>query len=150
MMSLHYLATLGACKDLGILGNYREYLGNSGMLWNPNQYLAILGNGFQYLALPSSACFFKFITTLVDLLHIELILHLSHLKQMCSQTIHLTHESEWCIQTIRERADLLETHLWLFLAGAKIRTMTFWLGFLAQQPLLPNRIWPFLGSCNTC
>ena len=45
--------------------------------------------------------FFKFDTALVDLLFIELILHLSHVKQMCSQTIHLTHELKSCIQIIR-------------------------------------------------
>ena len=36
--------------------------------------------------------FFKFVTTLVDPLFIEPMLHLSHEKQIYSQTIHLTHE----------------------------------------------------------
>ena len=48
---------------------------------------------------------FFFATTLVDLLFIELMLHLSHVKQMYSQTIHLTHELKSCIQIIRRRVD---------------------------------------------
>ena len=43
--------------------------------------------------------FFKFATTLADLLFfIGLMLHLSHVKQMYSQTIHLTHELKSCMQ----------------------------------------------------
>ena len=36
--------------------------------------------------------FLKVATTLVDLLFIEHMLHLSHVKQMHSQPIHLAHE----------------------------------------------------------
>ena len=39
--------------------------------------------------------FFKAATTLLDLLHIELMLHLSHVKQMCSQPIHRKHDFIW-------------------------------------------------------
>ena len=42
---------------------------------------------FKYERVPASSSFFA--TTLVDLLFIELKLHLSHVKQMYSQTIHL-------------------------------------------------------------
>ena len=42
--------------------------------------------------------FLKVATTLVDLLFIELMSHLSHVKQMYSQLIHLTHELILCIQ----------------------------------------------------
>ena len=44
--------------------------------------------------------FLKVATTLVDLLFIELMLHLSHVKQI-SQSIHLTHELIMCIQITR-------------------------------------------------
>ena len=38
---------------------------------------------------------------------------------------------------------LTETPRWKFLAGAEIRTVTIRPRFLALQPLLPYRIWPF-------
>ena len=49
--------------------------------------------------------FFKAATTLVDLLFIELMSHLSHVMQMYSQPIHLTHELTLCIQITRERVN---------------------------------------------
>ena len=45
----------------------------------------------------SSILFLKVATTLVDLLFIELMSHLTHVKQMYSQAIHLTHELILCI-----------------------------------------------------
>ena len=56
-----------------------------------------------------SVTFFKFSTTLGYLLFIELMLHLSHVKQMNSQTIHLTHELKSSIQIIGRRVDVTET-----------------------------------------
>ena len=43
--------------------------------------------------------------TLVDLLLIELMSHLSHVKQMYIKSIHLTHELILCIQITRRRVD---------------------------------------------
>ena len=51
----------------------------------------------------NSGWFFWVATTLVDLLFIELMSHLSHVKQMYSQSIHLTHELILCIQITRGR-----------------------------------------------
>ena len=45
--------------------------------------------------------FFKFATTLVDLLFIQLLSHLSHVKQVYSKTLHLRHELKLCIQTYK-------------------------------------------------
>ena len=47
--------------------------------------------------------FLKVATTLVDLLFVELVLHLSHVKKMYSQPINLTHELILHIQIKRER-----------------------------------------------
>ena len=49
--------------------------------------------------------FFEFATTLADLLFIEPMLHLSHVKQMCCQTTSLLHEMIICIEIIRRRLD---------------------------------------------
>ena len=51
----------------------------------------------------------KFATTLLDHFFIKLMLHLSQVKQMYSQTIHLTHDLKSGIQIIRRRVDLTET-----------------------------------------
>ena len=48
-------------------------------------------------------CFFMIAPTRVYLLFIELMSHLSHVKQMFCQLIHLTHELILCIQIIRGR-----------------------------------------------
>ena len=45
-------------------------------------------------------------TALVDLLFIELMLHLSHVIHMCSQPIHLTHELLLCIQIMGRWVDI--------------------------------------------
>ena len=85
--------------------------------------------------------FFKyFATSLVDLLFIEHMLHLSHVKQMYSQTMHLTHELKLCIQMIRRRVSLTEIPRWRILAGAEFQTATFRPRFLALQPHLPYRV----------
>ena len=52
--------------------------------------------------------FKKVATTLVDILFIELMLHLSRVKQMYSQPILLTHELILCIQITRRRVDITE------------------------------------------
>ena len=44
--------------------------------------------------------FFMVATTLVDLLLIELMSHLSHVQQMYSQPKHQTHELILCIQIV--------------------------------------------------
>ena len=49
--------------------------------------------------------FLKVATTLVELLCIELMLHLSPVKQMDSQPINITHELMLCIQITRDRVD---------------------------------------------
>ena len=49
--------------------------------------------------------FLRFATTLMDLLRIELMLNLSHVKQMYSQAIHLTNELKLCLQITRGRVD---------------------------------------------
>ena len=79
-------------------------------------------------------------TSLLDLLLIELMLHLSHEKQMYSQTMHLTHELKLCIQMIRRRVSLTEIPRWRILAGAEFQTATFRPRFLALQPHLPYRV----------
>ena len=48
----------------------------------------------------------KVATTLVGVLFIELILNLSHVKQMIFQTIHVTHELILCILITRKREDI--------------------------------------------
>ena len=47
--------------------------------------------------------FLKVVTTLVDLLFIELMSYLSHAKRIYCQPIHLTHELKLCIQITRGR-----------------------------------------------
>ena len=47
--------------------------------------------------------FKKVATTLVDLLFVQLLFHLSHVKQMNSQLTHLTHELMLCVQITRGR-----------------------------------------------
>ena len=49
--------------------------------------------------------FLKVVTTLVDLLFIELMSYLSHVKQMYSQPIHLTQELKLCKQITRGREE---------------------------------------------
>ena len=41
-------------------------------------------------------------------LFIDLMLHLSHLKQLFSQPIHLTHELKLCMQITRRRVELMD------------------------------------------
>ena len=50
-------------------------------------------------------------------------MHLSHIKQIYSQTTHLAHELKSCIQIIRRRVDLAKTPQWKLLAGAEIWTI---------------------------
>ena len=87
--------------------------------------------------------FLSFATTLMDLLFIEHMLHLSHVKQMYSQTIHLTHEFVSFIAITKRMVDLTETPWWKLLVGPEIRTVTSRHRFLALQPFLPYRIMSF-------
>ena len=48
----------------------------------------------------------KVASTLVDLLFVEIMSHLSHVKQIYNQPIHLTHEFILCIQIRRRRVDV--------------------------------------------
>ena len=59
-------------------------------------------------------------TTLVDLLFIELMSHLSQVKQMYGQPINFTHELLLCIQITRGKVDFsTEIPQQLVLAGTK-------------------------------
>ena len=71
-------------------------------------------------------------SSLVELLFIELMSHLSHV--MYTQPIHLTHELLFCIQITRGRV-LVGIKFWACDLQTKI--------FFDLQPNLPYMIWPF-------
>ena len=88
----------------------RETNQNTGMLLKSFLYDWSVGSKFIALS-----CFFKFTTILMGLKFIEHTLHLSHAKQMYSQTMLLTHELKLRIQIIRGESSLpaLRFELWL-------------------------------------
>ena len=74
----------------------------------------------------------------MDLLFIELILHLSHVKQMYSQPLHLAHELILCIEITQGQVDFNGDS-----AVNAILCARFLLS--VQQEILMN-----LFSCSTC
>ena len=74
-------------------------------------FFAAMQNNYYYLS------FLMVATTPVDLLFVELMLHLSHAKQMYSQPMHLSHELMLCLQTSRRRADFNGDFAMKILAG---------------------------------
>ena len=77
--------------------------------------------------------FLKVPTTLVDLLIIERMLHLSHVKQMYSQPIHLSLELILCTQLTGGKVDFNDDSQRKVLAGTK-----FWACDLRTSDLLWN------------
>ena len=76
--------------------------------------------------------FLKVATTLVDLLYIELMPHLSNVKQMYSRPIHLTHELILCIPITRGRANF---------TGDTTMKSPCWHLFLSLWPSDPELLW---------
>lgn len=58
-------------------------------------------NSFEILRFVLTLTFEKFATTLADILFVELVLHITHAKQMCWQRIHLSCEKILWIQIVR-------------------------------------------------
>ena len=65
----------------------------------------------------------------LDLLFIEFMFHLLHVKQMYSHPIHLSHEFLLCIQLTR----LIQTEILLVRAGAECQSPKVWVRILQKN-----------------
>ena len=74
--------------------------------------------------------FVKFATNHIDLLFIQLMLHLSHVKQMFCQTINFTQDLK-SMQITRRTVYLTELPPWNLFTSPETQTVTIWHRLLA-------------------